>query len=71
MKRNKPNLHKYDFISNYIEKKMKGHGLDYGIEYLSMLADVEQEAELVWQDQYGCNCSDPGCPCNGFKTGTL
>jgi hypothetical protein len=23
------------------------------------------------QDEDECNCSDPGCPCGGFKYGTL
>jgi hypothetical protein len=37
---------KSEYISNYIEKhKSKLKGLEYGLEYLNKLADLEEKAE--------------------------
>jgi hypothetical protein len=29
----------------------------------------DDEEDEAWEDR--CNCSDPGCPCGGWKTGGL
>lgn len=34
--------------------------------------DLDYEEEECDDDDYDrCNCSDPGCPCGGYKTGRL
>lgn len=42
------NNEKQKFIGEYLDKKMKNHGLTYGIAYLSKLANAEEEAEKKW-----------------------
>lgn len=42
---------KQEFIGNYLEnnKKLKNHKLPYGIQYISLLASVEEKAEKKWE----------------------
>ena len=40
---------KQKFICNYLDKHMKGHNLDYGIAYLSLLAKTEKKSEKEWK----------------------
>ncbi len=40
---------KDEFIGNYLDKEMKGHGLPYGMKYLSLLQDMEDKAERAWK----------------------
>ncbi len=40
---------KHDFIGKYLDRKMKGHGLPYGIGYFQLLADTEDAAERAWE----------------------
>lgn len=40
---------KEEFIGKYLNKKMKDHGLPYGMEYLNKLADAEEAAEKSWK----------------------
>jgi hypothetical protein len=34
------------------------------------LDEIDKDVDCE-QDEDECNCSDPGCPCGGFKWGTL
>ena len=66
----KKKLTKGEFIEQFISKKMENNDLDFdGVEYRILFSEAEEEAEYAWDDQ--CGCSDPGCPCDGFKKGTL
>ncbi len=40
---------KQKIIGEYLNKKMKGHGLLYGMQYLSLLATTEAQAEVAWK----------------------
>jgi len=40
---------KSEFIGNYLDKKMKGNTLPYGMDYLNMVAELEDEAEKLWK----------------------
>ena len=40
---------KEDFIGEYLDKKMKGHRLPYGMEYLNRVATMEDKAGKLWE----------------------
>jgi len=40
---------KESFISDYMQKKMEGHGLPYGMVYLNLLAETEIKAHKAWK----------------------
>lgn len=40
---------KANYIGNYLNKKMKGKKLPYGMEYLSLIAELEDKAEKNWK----------------------
>lgn len=40
---------KQKYIERYITRKMKGHGLPYGMQYLNLLAKTEEDAEKQWR----------------------
>jgi len=40
---------KQKFIGEYLDRKMKEHGLLFGMQYLSLLAKTEEEAERKWK----------------------
>jgi len=40
---------KSEFIGNYLDKKMKGNTLPYGMDYLNMVSELEDEAEKLWK----------------------
>ena len=42
---NTPEDTRQEFIGNYLSKKMKDHGLPYGIAYINLLAKHEEIAE--------------------------
>lgn len=42
-------MNKEDFIGEYLDKKMKGHGLPYGMEYLDRVATFEDKAGKIWE----------------------
>jgi PII-like signaling protein len=46
-------MNKQEFISNYLNEKLKNHGLPYGIQYLNLVAETEEKAEKVWKSIYG------------------
>jgi hypothetical protein len=41
---------KEEFIANYLNKsrRLKNHNLPYGMEYLSLVSKVEEDAEKAW-----------------------
>ena len=39
---------KQEFIADFLTRHMKGHGLPYGKEYLSLLGKKEEAAEKAW-----------------------
>lgn len=43
---------KEEFISKYLDnnKRLKNHNLPYGMQYLNLLAEVEEEAERKWKN---------------------
>lgn len=41
-------IEKQDFIGAYLDKKMKNHGLPYGMAYLNKVARHEEDAEKLW-----------------------
>lgn len=41
---------KQEFIGNYLNKHMKGHGLPYGFAYFNLLAEKESKAEIAWRN---------------------
>ena len=43
---------KEQFISEYIEKRMKNHNLHYGKVYLAVLETVKERAERMWNEYY-------------------
>jgi len=42
---------KQKFIGNYLDKKMKNHGLPYGMQYISLLATMEEMAQKAWKSK--------------------
>ena len=42
---------KADFIGNYLDKHMKGHGLPYGFAYFNLLDEKERKAEIAWNNR--------------------
>lgn len=40
---------KQEYIGNYLNRKMKNHGLPYGMAYLNLLANTEEKAEKAWK----------------------
>jgi hypothetical protein len=40
---------KQDFIGKYLDRKMKNHGLHYGMDYLNKVAKHEEDAEKLWK----------------------
>ena len=40
---------KANYIGNYLNKKMKGNTMPYGMEYLSLIAELEDKAEKNWK----------------------
>ena len=42
-------MNKEEFIGEYLDKKMKGHGLPYGMEYLNRVATMEDKAGKIWK----------------------
>ena len=46
-----PDKSKQEFIGKYLNrnKRLKNHNLPYGIQYLNLLADVEEKAERKWK----------------------
>jgi len=40
---------KQKFIGDYLDKKMKGHGLPMSMAYYSLLHKKEEEAERKWK----------------------
>lgn len=41
-------MDKSEFIGAFLDKKMKGHNLPYGMEYLNKLDDATEKAEKAW-----------------------
>lgn len=37
------------YIGNYLDKRMKGNTLPYGMEYLNKVAELEDKAEKLWK----------------------
>lgn len=48
----KPNTSKEEYIGRYLERKMKGNTLPYGLQYLNLVADLEQKAEKLYNKKY-------------------
>ena len=42
-------MKKKDFIEKYMNRKMKNHGLPYGMAYLTLRDRTEEEAEKKWK----------------------
>lgn len=40
---------KAKYIGNYLNKKMKGNTMPYGMAYLSLVAELEYKAEKKWK----------------------
>ena len=40
---------KEEFVGNFMDKKMKGHGMAYGMAYLNFRDKMEYEAEKKWK----------------------
>lgn len=38
-----------EFIGNYLDKEMKGHGLPYSFVYFNLLKEKEEKAERAWK----------------------
>lgn len=36
------------FISDYLNKHMRNHGLPYNMQYLNLLAETEEKAKKAW-----------------------
>lgn len=43
------NKDKAKYIGNYLNKKMKGNTMPYGMAYLSLVAELEGKAEKNWK----------------------
>lgn len=43
---------KTEFIGNYLDRsrRLKNHNLPYGMQYLNLLAEVEEAAERKWEN---------------------
>jgi len=41
-------IDKEEYIGNYLDKHMKGHGLPYGFSYFNLLDKTEKKAERSW-----------------------
>jgi Zn-dependent M16 (insulinase) family peptidase len=42
-------LTKDEYIGRYVGKKMKGNKLPYGLQYLNLIAELEEKAEKQWE----------------------
>ncbi|MEI7960789.1 MAG: hypothetical protein WCI04_00480 [archaeon] len=42
-------MKKHEYIGNYLFKKLKDCKLPYGMEYLSLVADLEDKANQLWK----------------------
>ncbi len=42
---------KQEFIGDYLNLKMKDHGLPYGMQYINLLSRMEEEAETKWKEK--------------------
>lgn len=40
---------KSEYIGRYLEKKLKDNTLPYGLQYLILVADLENHAEKLWE----------------------
>ena len=40
---------KQEYIGNYLDRRMKNHGLPYGTAYINLLATMEEKAVKAWK----------------------
>lgn len=42
-------MKKHEYIGNYLCRKLKDCKLPYGMEYLSLVAELEEKANKLWR----------------------
>lgn len=42
-------MNKNEFICSFLDRKMKNHGLPYGLAYFSLLNKMEEKAQKAWK----------------------
>ena len=46
-------MDKQEYIGKYLEKKLKNCKLPYGMQYLSLVSELTDKAEKLWNIKHG------------------